>query len=899
MSKSATSPVWPFLSVLACLFVLSITAPRAWERLAHKGELAKRLDAIKRIRQTERLAQVAKSQREKPSAEPTLSPPEACPLDQFCQSPVDHTPAWERRRLERSRQVELGPPVAQIQTVEPLQTVEQIHTAEQIQTFEPSLFRGLLIADDSQFSASPVHTEPNFTAQKIETAQPIEADPQIEMVGPALAPHALQTAPAFGNLAPEFGKLETAGPLPVDTVALPAPAESHQPEAKLLEPETLVPPPVAEIENVARSTPDARLMPVALLKQLVALEADAYTREWANSVQCRLQALAGDAATTDKSLFDDLANSARSAQELAEAAPDAIMETRLLRAKFALERRLPLWRAVFDSAAASAERTEQRRAARAAAPRTGFSPRLRTRIDRLTGLRNKLRPTEDATWTPNSAIAPEEDVVATNLRQLLAEVEAYEQSGLPSDATAVAMRRRSIAPASSPAQQRLIADLEEHYENANLRVAVSGHLINRLLPHPDAMRLPVSETLAGVPVRGQATTWTQLHARLIPDPQRVRIGLEASGTVASDTFSTSGPATFRNAGRSTFLVQKLFVLGPWGLRSWSAISDARTVGGSLISLETDYDGIPLFGSLVRSVARSQFDDSQAVVRSEADAKLAQRSRMQFDMEMGARLGKVEANFDEKVSRPIKRLGLDITPIAFATTEDRIIARYRLAASDQLGAHTPRPRAPSDSLLSVQLHESAINNLLAKLGLEGRRFKLPELLNFVAAKMNRAPGKLAEDVPDDLALTFADEDAVRVRLRDNKLELRLSFAAVEHGRNHWRDFTVTTSYGLISQGLTASLQRESGVFLDGPGLKGRAELVLRGIFSRALSRNRHIELGSEQLAQDPRLQDLAVSQLLIDDGWLGIAVGPNNVDREARVRRVKTPASSSAPTTSLH
>src|SRR5689334_1504650 len=36
MRSKPQSPIWPYLGILACLFVLSITAPRAWDRLARK-----------------------------------------------------------------------------------------------------------------------------------------------------------------------------------------------------------------------------------------------------------------------------------------------------------------------------------------------------------------------------------------------------------------------------------------------------------------------------------------------------------------------------------------------------------------------------------------------------------------------------------------------------------------------------------------------------------------------------------------------------------------------------------------------------------------------------------------------------------------------------------------------
>ena len=40
MKSKQQSPVWPYLGILACLFVLSITAPRAWKRMARQESLS-------------------------------------------------------------------------------------------------------------------------------------------------------------------------------------------------------------------------------------------------------------------------------------------------------------------------------------------------------------------------------------------------------------------------------------------------------------------------------------------------------------------------------------------------------------------------------------------------------------------------------------------------------------------------------------------------------------------------------------------------------------------------------------------------------------------------------------------------------------------------------------------
>ena len=44
----------------------------------------------------------------------------------------------------------------------------------------------------------------------------------------------------------------------------------------------------------------------------------------------------------------------------------------------------------------------------------------------------------------------------------------------------------------------------------------------------------------------------------------------------------------------------------------------------------------------------------------------------------------------------------------------------------------------------------------------------------------------------------------------------------------------------------------------------------------------MRLVPDNIVQDPRLADLAVTQTLIDDGWIGISIGPEGPQaREAR------------------
>ena len=169
-----------------------------------------------------------------------------------------------------------------------------------------------------------------------------------------------------------------------------------------------------------------------------------------------------------------------------------------------------------------------------------------------------------------------------------------------------------------------------------------------------------------------------------------------------------------------------------------------------------------------------------------------------------------------------------------TTDVRLSLRSRLAGADHLGAHTPRPEAPSSSLVSTQIHESTLNNLLDHLDLAGRTFTLVDLRKWLADKLGREFGESTEELPEGVHITFARQDPIRVRCDDNHLELILNIAEIRDARRRWHDFEVRASYRPITHDLTAQFERDGTIELGGQ-YKGKPEVALRGIFSKVLSR----------------------------------------------------------------
>jgi hypothetical protein len=289
-------------------------------------------------------------------------------------------------------------------------------------------------------------------------------------------------------------------------------------------------------------------------------------------------------------------------------------------------------------------------------------------------------------------------------------------------------------------------------------------------------------------------------------------------------------------------------------------------------MRTNYDSIPLVRSMVRNYALSQRQQKVGEANQEAEEKIRQAACSRVDSQVGPRLAQVEQEFRNRLLAPLEKLQLNPTVESLETSETRLTVRSRLAGGDQLASHTPRPDAPADSLASMQLNESAVNNLLDHLDLAGRTFTLPELHRHLNEKLSRAETPLPQDFPQGVEVTFAKTEPLRIHCGQGHVELVLNIAEIRQGKRRWHDFEVRTTYRPEARGLAAEFQRDGTIELGGQ-YKGKTEVALRGIFSKVLSRERKINLVPSVVADDPRIADLQVTQLVVEDGWIGLAIGP--------------------------
>ncbi len=465
------------------------------------------------------------------------------------------------------------------------------------------------------------------------------------------------------------------------------------------------------------------------------------------------------------------------------------------------------------------------------------------------------------------------------LKTLAALVERYESGRETRYAAVIAQLQQRLQWSDDPQLRALAAHLDLHYRGANMRLALSDDLLNRMMPKQKPTVAPVSDRIAGAKVRGQARTTTQLRVRLVPDPDAWHFNLEAFGKIYSDTRSDTWPARIRNAAKMQYQGHKEITLDGQGLHATPAQASAQG-RNELIGVDSQLDPIPIVGSLLRNMARQKHKKSRPTALRQAKAKVVRQVKGRMDATLGQKLEMFEQKFRDKVLAPIEDLALLAEPLDMYTTQERAVMQLRLANPGQLAAHTLRPLAPSDSVLSLQMHETALNNAMMGLGLNGRRMTMLEVFDYLSERFGQPDATPPEDLPRRAVIQFAKRDALRVQCDGDRLELVLSVAELAHRRDKIKNFQIHVHFRPQVSGLNVKLVRDGTLQFSGRRLKTGPRVVLHSIMGKLLVKGQEINLVNAKLMLDPRFAGLMVTQLVIEDGWIGLALGPASPRRTA-------------------
>ncbi|QDS97169.1 hypothetical protein [Adhaeretor mobilis] len=673
--------------------------------------------------------------------------------------------------------------------------------------------------------------------------------------------------------------------------------------------------------------------PEALIADLTELTKLSLSHQWAERTLHRVEALATQPnQNTALETIDELAELSERGTELAKETTDLALRSSWLRTSGALQRRLPLWRAALDEEVSLAALVSDAAlnheqftailheiAALTAGSDDGTHWREYLLLDELAQLATQQSTSEQTQITRHMQRQTAQRVLArmadlrlsseqrdflaseplaalslelqkwsagpVQLTRLVELVEVYEAKPTMRYALAIAQYRQRLLWSSDARLRNLGEHLNAAYRKPNLRLAVTGDLLNRLTPEAQPVTTPVRDRVGGADIRGRARTTTDVSIALSPDPNAWRIALKADGKVHSQTYSDTWPAKVHNAGDMNFSAEKEIVISRDGLQAEPAEATARG-RNRLVGIESNFEPVPLLGPLVESIARSKHKKSQPSAMRKVKSKVIREAETRMNRVADERLTEIESGFKKYVQGPLETLALAAEPVDLYTTEKRAVMRLRMADQAQLGAYTPRPSAPSDSLASLQLHESALNNAARGLGLDGQRMTAGVLHALLSMKLTGKVADLPEDLPARAKIEFAKSDAVRIRCDGDRLELCLSFAELSRGRDRIRNFEVHAFFKPRLDGLQVKLVRDGTLQFAGPRLRTGPRVVLHSVFGRLLNKDQELPLLAERLQDDSRFTGLMVTQLVIEDGWIAMALGPYHPERTAwRTREI--------------
>ena len=461
-----------------------------------------------------------------------------------------------------------------------------------------------------------------------------------------------------------------------------------------------------------------------------------------------------------------------------------------------------------------------------------------------------------------------------NLERLLTRIERVEHSNTGGNLYSLNDDYHNLIWSGVPEHQNLAGHLQSHYRNANFRLTISERLLNKALPQIPDMQEPFREQIMGANVVGQNQISNELRIRLVPDPNQVQIRLETIGKVFSRTRAQRSGFTIHNEGSSRFQVIKALAFGRNGVVNGKPISFSST-HQRLTGMKSELDAIPVVGWMARKIAKQKIEQQAPKLERITKQKIESMARMEVDEQVETYLDLMRQYTFVNLLQPLIALELEPEPVETKTTEDDVVMRYRLAGRDQMGACSARPVPLENNLLSMQIHETAINNLLQRIELSGQPFSIPELKTHLQDVFSLPVSEPTDiEARAEAAFVFEAFDPLRVDFEEGGLAFTINLKSLRMGKKGktWQKLSIRAMYYPEITGAQIVLKQDpNGISLRGKRLRLGDQIAIRTIFTSLFDKQYEVNALPEKLAERLGGTSFHIGQFVLTDGWVGISL----------------------------
>lgn len=419
--------------------------------------------------------------------------------------------------------------------------------------------------------------------------------------------------------------------------------------------------------------------------------------------------------------------------------------------------------------------------------------------------------------------------------------------------------------------EKLATAIRGTYRYPNLHARISGKLISSGMNDVVEDHSYVRDNILGTSIYANAHTTGQVTSVLTPDPNHASFQVHMVGTTYASSTGYNGPATIRSSSVTNLEGWKQVMFDASGVHALNATATAAT-GSTIHSIAA---GCRLIEKVAWKRAGQQKGSTERVASQHAAGRLAGR----LNSQSATMLADIETRYNEKFRLPLLRRDAFPAILAFATTADDIRVTGLQATPGQIAAPTEPPPVEGSHDLSVQAHQSAINNIAESM-LGHQTLTDVRLAKLVEDMTGEVPEELQiKEDKDPWSITFAGDQPVTVEVEDQGVTIAIRGSRFTRGETRVsKAMMIFASYKVEKTAEGSKLVRQGDVTAeylnkDRPSVP---EIALRTTMKNKFSALFKPEIESKGLKLKGRFEKIGIlklKQLLADNGWLVLAWDP--------------------------
>ena len=454
--------------------------------------------------------------------------------------------------------------------------------------------------------------------------------------------------------------------------------------------------------------------------------------------------------------------------------------------------------------------------------------------------------------------------------KLAGALDAYVAKPTTDDALVISESVRWLQDAAqAPA---LVRAIQHHFMYPNLFAQASAEVVGAGIVESVDDVTSISDCILGTEIHGTAHTTGAITAKTSPDDTVGILDTIFFGSTISENVGYHGKLTIFSSGTTDLAAIKRIWIDECGLHSLPSSANAVTCVD--IQDIQSCKGNQMIEKMAWKRACKQLGEAESIASRHAEQRLSER----IDERAVEPLQRANQSYNDKFYRPFTERKLLPQELRFSSTDHAIAIRGLQAGGGKIAAPSSPPPVVEGADMSIQIHESMINNLAFD-AIAGRTVYEEKLQAAVVDALGKLPEKMkGDDDGKPWAITFAARQPISVTFADDGFKIAIRGVKYYKGNEAHPGMNVSASYKIqqVPTGFKAVRQGDIEVlppdFEPGKQIDARRQ-VIRKLLEKRFAKVFEPEMLGEGLELPGKWKaagKLQPIQVVARDGWLVIA-----------------------------